>query len=277
MQETLVPAPLQSKRVSFGDMLKHWRAARRMSQLALAEEARISARHLCFLETGRSKPSREMVQALAAALDIPLGSQNELLLAAGFAPAFGAHDLDAPELSEAQRALEFILEQQEPYPAIVIDEEWNVRRRNAASAKLFGRFQRHYDMDGALKNNVMHALCHPKGLRPFMLNWQEFTGPFVHLLYREGMHTLNPAAARLRDALLAYPGVRDCLSAIDSRGAEEPLQTMRLRDGNEILSFFTTLTAFAMPRDVALQRIKIECFFPADDATATALKRAASG
>jgi transcriptional regulator with XRE-family HTH domain len=263
----------QPKNVSFGGMLKHWRTARRMSQLALAEEARISGRHLCFLETGRSQPSREMVQLLAHALDIPLIAQNQMLLSAGFAPAYGAHDLDAPELAQAQRAFEFILKQQEPYPAIVIDEAWNVRRRNEASAKVFGSLQPHYAMDDKLKNNVMHALCHPHGLRPFILNWQEFTAPFIHLLYREGMHALNPAATRLRNELLAYPGVPECLAAFDAGGAEGPLQTMRLHFGEEILSLFTTLTTFAMPRDAGLQQIKIECFFPADDTTAAALNK----
>jgi transcriptional regulator with XRE-family HTH domain len=275
MRENSFGTLARMKRVSFGGMLKHWRSARRMSQLALAEEARISARHVCFLETGRSQPSRDMVQALAAALDLPLASQNEMLLVAGFAPAFGTHDLDAPELEQAQRALEFILEQQEPYPAIVIDQAWNVRRRNTASANLFGRLQRHYEMDGNLKNNVMHALCHPKGLRPFILNWQEFTGPFIHLLYREEMHALNPAAMQLRNELLKYPGVQDCIATAEIRDAGYPLQIMRLQSGDRVFSLFTTLTTFAMPRDVALQQIKIECFFPADDATAAALKNAA--
>jgi len=266
-------AQRQPKNVSFGGMLKHWRVARRMSQLVLAEEARISSRHLCFLETGRSQPSREMVQLLANALDIPLIAQNQMLLAAGFAPAYGVHDLDAPELAQAQRAFEFILKQQEPYPAIVIDEAWNVRRRNTASIKLFGSFQPHYAMDDKLKNNVMHALCHPHGLRPFILNWQEFTAPFIHLLYREGMHALNPMAARLREELLAYPGVPECLAASDAGCSDGPLQTMRLRFGGEILSLFTTLTTFAMPRDAGLQQIKIECFFPADEATAAVLNK----
>lgn len=247
-----------------------------MSQLALAEEARISARHVCFLETGRSQPSREMVQLLAGVLDVSLASQNEMLLAAGFAPAYGAHDLDAPELALAQRALEFILKQQEPYPAIVIDDAWNVRRRNASSARLFSAFQAHYEMDEKLKSNVMHALCHPKGLRPFILNWQEFTGPFIHVLYREGMHALNPAATQLRSELLAYPGVTECLSAFQIQDADAPLQTLRLQHGGEVLSLFTTLTTFAMPRDVALQQIKIECFFPADEATAAAMQKSAA-
>jgi transcriptional regulator with XRE-family HTH domain len=271
MHQMPVRGSRQPKNASFGGMLKHWRAARRMSQLALAEEARISGRHLCFLETGRSQPSREMVQLLANALDSPLGARNQMLLAAGFAPAYGAHDLDAPELAQAQRAFEFILKQQEPYPAIVIDEAWNVRRRNEASAKVFGSFQAHYKMDDKLKNNVMHALCHPQGLRPFILNWQEFTAPFIHLLYREGMHALNPAATKLRDELLAYPGVPECLAAAGIGSGNGPLQTMRLRFGDKILSLFTTLTTFAMPRDAGLQQIKIECFFPADDATVTAL------
>jgi transcriptional regulator with XRE-family HTH domain len=272
MHQMPVRTKREPKNASFGGMLKYWRTVRRMSQLALAEEARISGRHLCFLETGRSQPSREMVQLLAAALDIPLANQNEMLLAAGFAPAYGAHDFEAPELGLAHRALEFILKQQEPYPAIVIDDAWNVRRRNDASAALFGALHVHYEMDEKLKNNVMHALCHPKGLRPFILNWQEFTGPFIQLLYRESMHALNPAATQLRNDLIAYPGVSDCLSAFTGQSLDGPLQTMRLRVGGDVLSLFTTLTTFAMPLDVSLQQIKIESFFPSDDATAAALR-----
>jgi transcriptional regulator with XRE-family HTH domain len=272
MHQMPVRTKREPKNASFGGMLKYWRTVRRMSQLALAEEARISGRHLCFLETGRSQPSREMVQLLAAALDIPLANQNEMLLAAGFAPAYGAHDFEAPELGQAHRALEFILKQQEPYPAIVIDDAWNVRRRNDASAALFGALQADYRMDPKLHKNVMHTLCHPQGLRPFILNWQEFTGPFIHLLYRESLHGLNPAAAQLRKDLLAYPGVADCLSAAAPRTAGA-LQTMQLRIDDEVISLFTTLTTFAMPLEASLQQIKIECFFPADDASAAALHR----
>src|ERR1700674_3155684 len=123
----------------FGDLLKHWRSARRMSQLELASEAEISARHLSFLETGRAQPSREMIHLLGSVLDIPLFDQNALLLAAGYAPRYAHRHIDAPEREQVRHALEYILKQQEPYPAIVIDEAWNIRMRNIASERIFRR------------------------------------------------------------------------------------------------------------------------------------------
>jgi transcriptional regulator with XRE-family HTH domain len=260
---------------AFADLLKHWRGVRRLSQLALATEAEISARHLAFLETGRARPSREMVRLLGHVLDLPFGEQNALLLAAGYAPIFAERDLGAPELTPVQRALEFILAKHEPYPAIVIDGRWDIRMRNAASARIFGALRRHYEMSDELARNAMHVACHPRGLRQFVLNWEEFVAPLVQAVHREAAHG-SAASARLRDALLAYPGIPATWNAPDARAPDSPLLTMRFKHGALALTFFTTLTAFAMPRDVTLQQLKIECFYPADAGTVDALRRLAS-
>jgi transcriptional regulator with XRE-family HTH domain len=260
---------------SFRDLLRHWRSVRRMSQLALATEAEISARHLCFLETGRAQPSREMVQLLGSVLDIPFAEQNAMLLAAGFAPLYGRRELAAPELAYVQRALDFMLRQQEPYPAIVIDGTWNVRMRNGASRRMLQPFRERYDMPASLAENAMHVVCHPKGLRPFLVNWEAFVGPLIQTVHREAAQGANPLAAELRDALLAYPGIPRSWR-MPNANAASPLLPMQLQLGELRLAFFTTLTTFAIPRDVTLQQLRIECFFPADDATAEAARRMAA-
>lgn len=268
MNGMIALAPARQGRPDFQDLLRHWRTVRRMSQLGLATEAGISTRHLCFLEKGRSQPSREMVVLLAQVLDIPLADRNALLVAAGFAPVYGTRALSAPELAPVQHALDFMLAQQEPYPALVLDDGWDVHQRNTATGRILGALRPHYDMPEAIAHNALHVLCHPKGMRPFMSNWAEFTGAYLQVLQREATQGLSSGSARLRDALLHYPDVADLVHPRDAAPADTPMVPMRLRYGRRELSFFVTLTTFAMPRDVTLQQVKIECFFPADEATA---------
>jgi transcriptional regulator with XRE-family HTH domain len=273
MNEMLVSAPARVARAAFPDLLRQWRMERRMSQLALATEAGISTRHLCFLEKARSQPSREMVVLLASVLDIPLAAQNALLIAAGFAPLFTEARLDAPELSAVQQALDFMLAQQEPFPALVVDEAWNLRHRNTAATRILGTLRPFYNLPPELAQNVMHVMCHPGGMRRFMPNWQDFTAAYLQVLHREATQGLSHAAARLREELLRYP---DMPQAFASPQMDNPVVPMQLRIGKHDLSFFVTLTTFAMPRDVTLQQIKIEGFFPADDATAQLARRLAA-
>jgi transcriptional regulator with XRE-family HTH domain len=249
--------------------------ARGMSQLALATEAEISTRHLSFLETGRAQPSREMAQLLGSVLDVPLGDRNVLLLAAGYAPAYGERELGAPELAHVRRAFEFILRQQEPYPAIVVDGQWNVVMRNAAARRIFGLFRGPAPPGPPHADNALHAVFHPDGLRRFIVNWEELAGPLIHGIHREA--ATHEAAARLRDELLAYPGVPSRFKVPDPVAAASPLLTMRLQRGDLALAFFSTITTLATARDVTLERLRIECFHPADAATAeTALRLAAA-
>jgi transcriptional regulator with XRE-family HTH domain len=250
----------------FGGLLRHWRTVRRLTQIELASDANISARHLCFLETGRSQPSREMVQSLGSALDLPLDERNALHRAAGFASPYGDHGLASDHLQHVRQALDFILLQQEPYPAIVIDGRWDVRLRNEASGRLFKAFRESFDMEGGLADNAMHVVFHPKGLRPFMQNWDEFAGQMIQILHREVAQG-GRVAMRLLEEIMAYPGLPPDWRMPCDPATSSPVMTMRLEKGDLRLAFFSTFTTLAMPMDAALQQLKIECFYPADSAT----------
>ena len=251
----------------FSSLLKHWRNVRRLTQIELAGDANVSARHLCFLETGRAQPSREMVQLLGAALDLPLDERNALHVAAGFVPPYGDGGLAADNLQPVRQALDFILRQQEPYPGIVIDGRWDVRIRNQASARLFKPFRDAFEMESGIVDNAMHTVFHPKGLRQFIVNWDEFAGQLIQILHRE-VAGASRVSAQLLDEIMTYPGLPAEWRLPRSAAGSSPVMTMQLRKGDLRLAFFSTLTALAMPTDAALQKLKIECFYPADNATA---------
>jgi len=242
-----------------------------MSQLTLATEAGISTRHLSFLETGRAQPSREMVQLLTGMLDVPLGERNALLVAAGYAPMYGERPLGAPELEPVRRALEFILQQQEPYPALVLDREWNIVMHNGAAMRVFKPFK-----TGVKTANVMRKVFDPDALRPFIVNWQEVASCLMLSVHREVAATGSASLMRLRDELLSYPGVPARWRVPDDLSPVDPLLAMQLRHGDASMAFFSTVTQFATPRDITLQQLKIECFFPADTATEQISRRLAS-
>jgi transcriptional regulator with XRE-family HTH domain len=251
----------------FSSLLKHWRAIRRLTQIELAGDANVSARHLCFLETGRAQPSREMVQLLGSALDLPLEECNALHVAAGFVPPYGDRGLAAENLQPVRQALDFILRQQEPYPGIVIDGRWDVRIRNQASRRLFKAFHQSYEMEADIAENAMHVVFHPKGLRQFIMNWDEFAGQMIQILHREVAQG-GRVAAQLLDEIMVYPGLPAEWRLPRNPAGSSPVMTMQLRKGDFRLAFFSTFTTLAMPTDAALQKLKIECFYPADSATA---------
>jgi transcriptional regulator with XRE-family HTH domain len=251
----------------FSTLLKHWRNVRRLTQIQLAGDANVSARHVCFLETGRAQPSREMVQLLGSALDLPLQERNALHVAAGFVPPYSDLGLAAANLQPVRQALDFILRQQEPYPAIVIDGRWDVRIRNDASTRLFKAFHASYDMESGLAGNAMHVVFHPKGLRQFITNWNEFAGQMIQILHREVAQG-SQIAAQLLDEITTYPGLPAAWRHPGDQAGSSPVMTMQLRKGDYRLAFFSTFTTLAMPTDAALQKLKIECFYPADSATA---------
>jgi transcriptional regulator with XRE-family HTH domain len=254
----------------YGRMLREWRTRARMSQLSLATEAGISTRHLSFLETGRAQPSREMVQLLAGMLDVPLGERNALLVAAGYAPAYGERPLGAPELEPVRRALEYILRQQEPFPALVVDGQWNIVMKNAAAARIFHLFC------GPMKtSNVIRSVFDPDGLRPSIVNWSCIAECLMQSLHREVATTGNEAVVQLRDEVLAYPDVPPRWRTPDTMSSFQPFVSMELRKDDLSMAFFSTITIFATPRDVTLQHLKIECFFPADAMTEQAARRLA--
>ena len=271
---TLLGFPEGNVGTAFGSLLRRWRAARTMSQLTLATEAGISTRHLSFLETGRAQPSREMVQLLAGMLDVPLGDRNALLVSAGYAPAYGERPLTAPELEPVRRALQFTLRQQEPFPALVVDGEWNIVMRNEG-ARIFDLFN-DPDCHGENVPNVMRTVFHPRGLRRYIVNWEELAECLVHSLHRQVAATGSDIIVRLRDELLAYPGVPSRWSVPDPTVTMPPLVAMQLRKDDLSLTFFSMITTMGTPRDVTLQQLKIECFFPADAATEQLARRLAS-
>jgi len=260
----------------FSSLLKHWRNVRRLTQIELAGDADISARHLCFLETGRAQPSREMVQLLGSVLDLPLEERNALHVAAGFVPPYGDRGLAADNLQHVRQALDFILRQQEPYPGIVIDGRWDVRIRNEASARLFGAFREAYDMESGLADNAMHVVFHPRGLRQFIVNWEEFAGQMIQILHREVAQG-SRVAAQLLEEVMTYPGMPAEWRRPRNPAGSSPVMTMQLEKGDLRLAFFSTFTTLAMPTDAALQKLKIECFYPADDATAGIARELALG
>ena len=249
-----------------GDLLREWRAARRLSQLDLALSADISTRHLSCVETGKAQPSRETITRLAEALDMPLRERNALLLAAGFAPQYPETALDTPALAQMQRAIAFILAQQEPYPAFLVNRQWDVLAANQAAARvnafaLGGRGSRH--------GNMMRQFFDPDDLRGAVGNWEEVAGELIRHLHDHVAATPTDAAARdLLEEVLAYPGVPARWRLRDLSRAPSPLLTTVLRRDGMELRFFSTITTFAMPRDVTLDELHIECCFPMDEATA---------
>ncbi len=241
-----------------------------MSQLDLSLEASVSARHLSFVETGRSRPSSEMVLHLADRLDIPLRDRNQLLLAAGYAPVHGQRGLDEPEMEPVREALELILAGHEPYPAVVVDRHWGMVAGNRAVALL---------TDGVAPEllepplNVLRVALHPEGLAPRILNLAEWRGHLLERLGRQAVITGDPALAVLLEELAGYPG------GGLSQASEEPYGNiavpLRLRAGDASeLAFISTVTTFGTATDVTVAELAIESFFPADELTARALRSA---
>ncbi len=266
----------------FGDVLRHWRVARHMSQLTLATEAEISSRHLSFLETGRAQPSREMVLRLAGVLDVPLRDQNVLLTAAGYAPIYRETALGAPELSHVHRALGFMLAQQEPYPALVLDRHWNLLLQNEAAGRLFGLF---LDREAIARMpgppNTVRMTFHPQGLRRYIVNWEALAGPLIQQIHREAVGGIpDEGTRRLLDEVLSYPDVPARWRTPDANAQSVPFLPMILRKGDLALRFFSTIATLGTPQDITLQELRVECFFPGDEATealARRLARAATG
>ncbi|MBL8556403.1 MAG: helix-turn-helix transcriptional regulator [Phenylobacterium sp.] len=250
-----------------GEYLRAWRMRRRMSQLDLALDAEISTRHLSFLETGRSQPSREMVLHLSEQLDIPLRDRNVMLVAAGFAPVFPERRLDDPDLAAARRAVDVILKGHEPFPALAVDLRWNLVAANAAVMPLIQGVDPEL-MTGPI--NVVRLSLHPKGLAPRIVNLGEWHAHMLERLRRQAELTADPGLNALIDEIRSYPKppASDRRSE-DLGGVAMPLQMMA--DDN-LLSMLTTTTVFGTPVDITLSELTLETFFPADAATAEILR-----
>lgn len=260
--------PLRSSESAFGRLLQRWRRVRGKSQLDLAMTADVSPRHVSFVETGRSTPSRQMVVTLASALDIPLRERNALLVAAGYAPVYRETRLDAPELEPARRALDLILRHQEPYPAVVMNRHWDILTTNDAAQDFFSFLLGPPGPGTASPPNVVRLMFHPQGLRPHVTNWEEIAESLVQRVHRESVGGVaDEQTAALLGEVLAYPGVPERWRSPDPALPLSPfLPVSFFKDGYR-LRFFSTVTTLGTPQDVTLEELRVECFYPADTET----------
>ncbi len=254
-----------AKESGFAAKLRDWRRRRGLSQLDLAGRADISQRHLSFLELGRAAPSRDMVLRLAATLDVPLRQHNAMLLAAGFAPVWQETDLGAPELAEVRHALDYIMGQQEPFPAVAVDRHWNLLRANAGAVRLVEFLVGPLAPDA--KINLADALVGPDILRPFLVNWADVVRYFIRSVEADAAADGQAETAALLERLLAYDGVRTVLKAPATEGTMGPILPMHFRKDSVSLELFTTIATLGTPQDITLQELRIESFFPRNAAT----------
>jgi hypothetical protein len=218
-----------------------------------------------------------MVLLLARALDVPLRDRNDLLVAAGYAPMYRESGLGAPALAQARHALDFILRQQEPYPALVLDRHWNVLEVNAGSARFQAAFLDPKEVAALGPPNAMRLMFHPRALRPHIVNWEAAAASLIQWLHRDVVSGFGGAPAReLLDELLGYPGVPRQWRTLDLDASMAPFLPIEFRKDDLTLRYFTTLTTLGTPHDITLQELRIESFFPADDAT-DALSRTLAG
>ena len=251
-----------------GELLRQWREHRRLSQLDLAIQAEISARHLSFVETGRSVPSRDMVLHLADELDLPLRERNRLLLAAGYAPVYGEATLDSPQMSAVRAALRQVLTAHEPYPAVVVDRRWNLVDANATVALFTEGLPAHLLGPPA---NILRVTLHPDGVAPRLSNLGEVRAHLLHRLRRQVALTGDTGLAELYEELRGYPCDQPGPD-IELPGPGDVVLPLRIRYGDGELAFFSTVATFGTPVDVTVAELVIESFFPADAQTAAVLR-----
>lgn len=252
-----------------GTLIKHWRQRRRLSQLALATSVGVSARHLSFVETGRSRPSPEMILTLAIGLDVPLRERNTMLLAAGYAPRYPKRALDDPEAAPVRDAIRGMLDAHDPYPGVVIDRQWNVVGSNRAAILLKAGVPDHVLEP---RVNVYRVCLHPDGLAARTVNLDEWASYLVGQLRRTLALTADPALAELLEEIETYPAVAALEHRASLHSNPPLLVPLHLRTDGVDMKLFTTLTTFGTPQDVTLDEIAIELFYPADPETARLLQ-----
>ncbi|MCZ4076421.1 helix-turn-helix transcriptional regulator [Rhodococcus sp. H36-A4] len=256
--------------VTFGALLRQWRSHRRVSQLELSSKAEVSTRHLSFVETGRSQPSREMVLRMCVHLDVPLRERNRLLLAAGFAPVYPANDLASPQMEPARIAVREVLEAHSPYPAVAVDRTWNIVDANAAVAVLTQVVSPALLADQPL--NALRLTLHPDGMAPHITNLGQWRAAVLAALLRSAHARADAEMLALHDELLTYPGGElDSDHAVTDPGAV--YVPLKLRVGDTDLSFLAIIATFGTALDITLSELAIESFFPADAVTSDYLRR----
>ena len=261
---------------AIGHLIRDWRQLRRLSQLDLALEAEISQKHLSFIESGRSAPSRDMVLLLAEHLGVPLRERNALLLSAGYAPVYLERSLEDPSLQAARSAIDLLLKGHEPYPAVAVDRHWTLLAANAMIAPMLAVVE-----DADLLRppvNVLRLSLHPRGLAPAIINLAEWRGHLIARLRQQIRATADPLLAELLTELLSYPV--PAAPVVKGKGQEEAeppiVLPLHLRLGDNVLSLISTTTVFGTPVDVTLSELALETFFPADEATGEVLRAIAA-
>ena len=257
---------------TIGTHLRDWRQRRRLSQLDLACEANISPRHLSFVETGRSMPSREMILHLAEQLQIPMRERNVLLVAAGYAPIFAERSLDDPALAAMRGAIDLVVQGHKPYPAFALNRHWEVVSSNSALPQLYEGVAPHL-LERPV--NVMRLSLHPQGLAPRIVNLTEWRAHLLHRLRQQIDLTADPVLVDLLQEISAYPpGPRSA-----NKHTIEPnhvIVPFRIETSGGTLSFFSTTMIFGTPVDITLAELAVESFFPADEATVAAVQKMAA-
>jgi transcriptional regulator with XRE-family HTH domain len=256
---------------TFPSRLIRWRKRRGISQLQLAMAAACSQRHVSFLELGRTKPSRDMVLRLSAALNASLRQSNELLLAAGYAPIWAETDLGAQALAPVRDALDYMLGQQEPYPAVVIDRRWNLLQANKGAVALVEFLVGPLNPGAAI--NLADALVAPDILRPHLANWSDVVRYFVRSVEADAAADGTPETAALLDRLLRYKDVRAAIAQAPNHAPGAPVLPMHFEKGRTRLMLFTTIATLGTPQDITVQELRIESFFPMDNGTAAVFRK----
>jgi transcriptional regulator with XRE-family HTH domain len=256
-------ATTMTSQAPIGGLLRTWRERRKLSQLELSMAADISSRHLSFVETSRSSPSRDLVLRLCERLELPLRERNRLLLAAGYAPVFSQAAIDSPAMSPIRETLRAVL--QSPYPVLVIDRRWSLVEGNDAALSLI------QEVDPELMKspaNMLRLALHPRGMAPKIINFSQWRAHLLDRLRREAEFSRDPLLNELLNELLGYPCDRD--ESVDT--TSEIVVPLRLRHEGRELAFLNTITTFGTPVDVTVAELMLESFFPADECTATAMR-----
>jgi len=278
IKNPLAAPPASQKLSAFGQLLRHWRQVRTISQLELAAQAETSQRYISFLESGRARPSREMIVRLSDTLDIPLRERNRLFTAARFAPVYPESRLDGPELSAVRDGLELLLSYSDPHATIVVDRCWNLVMGNRATMNLFNEF---IDLEETWKEighegekNILRMLFHPKGLRRFISNWESVAYQTLSRVRREHMNMGGDARAEMiLEEIAQYEGFPKGWIVPDwSEALPLPVAPFELEKHGLKLVFHTLIDTFGTPQDVTLQELRVETFLPSDGATAAYMK-----
>jgi transcriptional regulator with XRE-family HTH domain len=244
-----------------GELLRYWRQERGKSQLDLSMDTGISQRHVSFVESGRSTPSRDFLSIVSDALNIPFRERNVLLLASGYAPQYGEQSVDAEPMAIVTRAIDRMLRQHEPHPALVLDRRWNVVRTNEAAPRFFGSF---VDLEARpTPRNLLDLMLDPAGMRPFVEEWEKVAAGLLQRVRREAVgQVLDAELQKLLQRLRGYPGVAELKPSL---APQSPVLPIVFRRGNQRFSYFSLITTVGTPQCITAQELRVECMFPTDD------------